>query len=38
VLLRSGIVYQEWINAGNASSKSGDLSFFGLSVTAGLSF
>jgi hypothetical protein len=37
-LLQTGVVYQGWISAGNATSKNGDLSFFGLSLTAGLSF
>jgi hypothetical protein len=36
--VRVGFVYDLWINAGNATSEQGDLSFLGLSLTAGLSY
>jgi hypothetical protein len=37
-LLQTGVIYQGWINAGNATSENGDLSFFGLRVSAGLTY
>jgi hypothetical protein len=38
VFLRTGVVYQEWFFAGSGSSEQGDLSFFGLNATAGVTF
>jgi hypothetical protein len=38
VFFQTGLVAQMWFNAGNSTSENGDLSFFGLSVTGGVTF
>jgi hypothetical protein len=37
-VLQVGVVYEDWISAGNATSEKGDLSFFGLRLTAGITY
>jgi hypothetical protein len=38
LFLRTGLVGQGWFDAGNGTSDRGDLSFFGLSLTAGVTY
>jgi hypothetical protein len=38
VFARTGLVLQDWFNVGNGSSEQGDLTFFGLNVTAGVNY
>jgi hypothetical protein len=38
LFVQTGLVAQEWYNAGNAASEKGDLSLLGLNVTAGVNY
>jgi hypothetical protein len=38
LLLQTGVVYQGWIGPGSGTTEQGDLSFFGLRLTAGLTY